>query len=111
MEVNYRMYSTASCVPQLPSDSYRCTCILLYICVCVCVHVTVCVHMHVLVCVCVHACVCVCRATKVLLPAIRRGSLVRRPHPLREGRSSAPSPNSWIVPRNEEHPIRLPLRP
>ena len=33
-------------------------------------------------------------------------SLVPRPHPLREGRSGAPIPNSWIVPQNEEHPIR-----
>ena len=31
------------------------------------------------------------------------GSGVPRPHPIREGRSS---PNSWIVPQNEEHPIR-----
>ena len=34
-------------------------------------------------------------------------SLVPRPHPLREGRSGAPSLNSWPVPLNEEHPIRL----
>ena len=33
-------------------------------------------------------------------------SLVPRLHLLREGRSGAPSLNSWIVPQNEEHPIR-----
>ena len=33
-------------------------------------------------------------------------SLVPRLHPVREERSGAPSPNSWIVPQNEEHPIR-----
>ena len=47
------------------------------------------------------------KVVKVVTTSTRGSdSLMPRPHPLRKGRSGAPSPNSWIVPQNEERPIR-----